>query len=523
MEEAILVMPSLGYEDTSVYRPLRVLADALAEAGHLVVRLDWPGLGDSAGSAQDSDLVAQQLAAAAAVQESLRSRGFSRVAAIGVRAGGLLAQAVPGFDSLVLWGVPASGKSWLRGERALQKLAARAFSSPPVDAEPLGPGWQESSGFVYNPDTVRAIEGLRVTTETVRRVLAIGREGAVPGAEVAAAYSAIVSVSATPGISDALDDPYKSFLNANIRAEILAFFAATTTRIRPAPVNGARQLAAGAFVERPWLAQGQGGELSGIWCEPLGGAAPGAPVTILYNAGGVRRSGPNRMWTLTARSLAEAGRSSLRFDVRDVGDSDGASEPYEDLEQMYSPASGLDALVGFDFVRAAHSGPVDVVGLCSGGFLGITAARERDVRRAILFNCSTLVWDEDAKASGLTSQISRSLLDTRRWGRLIAGRIDRAALARAVVSKVRLSADNLVNRLRGHPPPSAVDRLLHEVRLRGTRIELVGSDGDPSIAYLHRHVPPDRRPPLTVIPGVDHTIRPAWAHQRVVRLISGSA
>lgn len=173
--------------------------------------------------------------------------------------------------------------------------------------------------------------------------------------------------------------------------------------------------------------------------------------------------------------------------------------------------------------RCAGAAPVDVVGLCSGAFLGVQVAAVRDVRQATLFNGLVYVWDEDARASGMTGQIQASLLDGRRWGRLLGGQIDAVALARAIATRGRLRTRDTVRRLRGEPPPTPTALLLRTVCFRGTRVEVVASEGDPSIGYLQRQVPDGERPPIRVLPGVDHTIRPAWAHATVVDLITSAS
>jgi hypothetical protein len=245
----------------------------------------------------------------------------------------------------------------------------------------------------------------------------------------------------------------------------------------------------------------------------------GAPWTIFYNAGGVRRSGPNRLWTTAARELARLGRPSLRVDVRDVGDSDGTSEPFRDLEAMYSEASIGDALLAYDEVVARGAGEVDVVGLCSGAFMSVQVAARRSVRRATIFNALAFVWDDDARSNGVASQVGRSLLDTRRWGRLLSGRIGARGLAAALLTRARLRGEAFSARLRGQSGPDPVDAMLRLVAARGTMLHVTCSAGDPSLAYLERHVPAARRPRVDLLPGVDHTLRPAWAHDRVIRQI----
>jgi pimeloyl-ACP methyl ester carboxylesterase len=520
-DAGVLLLPPLGYEDTSAYRPLRILADALAAAGHLVLRLDWPGQGDSALDDAHPALIARQQAAVRQAVASLRQRGLTRIVAIGVRAGGLLALSAEDIDELVLWGVPASGRAYLRELKAFHRMAARSFGKVPADAEPLPEGSVEAGGFLIRAQTAADLCALP-PGGPLRRALVIAREGTAPPTELVAVLrdrGAEVAQDEAGGLGDLLENPYHSALSDTALEAIRAWLA-SARRVPFAPHAGADRLVLpGGVTERPWIGAGGAGELSGIRCEPPGGASPGAVWTIFFNAGGVRRCGPNRLWTRAARELAAAGRPSLRIDVRDVGDSDGAITPHRDLEAMYSVASIEDGVAALDALTEEGAGGIDVVGLCSGAFMGVQVAARRPVRCATLLNGLAFVWDDDARASSMTSHIRGSLLDARRWKRLLTGRIDAVALARSVLSRARLSAGEMLSRARGQAPASEVDRMLRFVAARGTRLRLISSEGDPSIQYLYRHVEADRLPELVIVPGVDHTIRPVWAHARIVEWI----
>ncbi|HET6331529.1 MAG TPA: hypothetical protein VFF76_12140 [Holophagaceae bacterium] len=520
----ILLLPPLGYEDTCAYRPLRVLADALARAGHVVLRLDWPSLGDSAFEASRVDLVASGTSAIASAIASLHARGFARITGIGVRGGGLMALASPGFDELALWGVPLSGKAYLREERAFHQTAARAYGEVPKDIAPLPDGALEAGGFFYSPETVAALQGLSakalVTAGKLRRALLIGRDGIAAPAELVDAFrkaGTAISISSANGLSALLENSYQSELRPGIFEAIQTWLATGSGRVdnRGPEGQGSLRLEAGV-TERPVVLSGEAGELSGILCEPEGGAKPGAAWMLFLNAGGIRRSGPNRLWTRTARALAAEGRPSLRFDVRDVGDSDGATAAHPDLEEMYSESAIRDVVQAYDWALAQGAGEMDVVGLCSGSFLGIQLAARRQIRRAMLFNGLAFVWDDEARASGVTSHIGESLFDGRRWRRLLTGRINAAAVVNAIGAKAWMVA---ARPFRQRREVNAVQTLIHDVTARGTTLHLVSSEGDPSAAYLERNVDPEFRPRMTMLPGVDHTIRPLWAHDRVVALI----
>jgi pimeloyl-ACP methyl ester carboxylesterase len=525
----VLVLPPLGYEDTSSYRPLRHLAEKLATDGHLVLRPDWPGLGDAAGDPLDPDLVPRALSVVVAGLADLRAQGCSRLVVVGVRAGGLLAlealrRGDEAVDGLVLWGCPASGKRYLREEKAFQQLAAKAFGETPADAGALPTGAREAGGFVYGPETVAALTALstdEISGDLLRRALVVPRDGTEAPAGLMKRLAHVdVTTREGTGLADLLEDPYKSTLSGDVADAVARFVGAADGS--PVAVDVPADdglLLDGGVRETVWRGTGGSGELVGVLCQPDGPAHPA--WTVFYNAGGVRRSGPNRLWTAAARALARQGRASLRIDVRDVGDSDGVSVPHDNLDAMYSEASIEDALVAHAAVRARGARSVDVVGLCSGAFLGMQVAARVPVRRAVLFNGLAFVWDDDAKASGYTAHIVGSLLDARRWKRLLTGRIDAVALGRAVVSKGRITATDSLDRLRGRPQASPVARIIEQVVQSGTDLQLVSSEGDPSIAYLDRHLAGRPRPPLTTIPGVDHTIRPAWAHPRVLDLILG--
>jgi pimeloyl-ACP methyl ester carboxylesterase len=221
--------------------------------------------------------------------------------------------------------------------------------------------------------------------------------------------------------------------------------------------------------------------------------------------------------------LATLGQPSLRFDVRDVGDSEGALQPHLDLDAMYSEGTVEDALRAYDWVQTQKPGKIQVIGLCLGAFLGMQLTARRPVSRAVLFNGLAFVWNEEARASSMTAHIRGSLLDGRRWRRLLTGKIDARALAEAILQKTRLNAKRGLLKLQGKPPPNPVAELIATVQARGTNLQLISSEGDPSITYLESNVPQEQRPTLTIFGGVDHTLRPVWSHARVVAFITSES
>lgn len=104
----VLLCGTSGTETVMAHRVLRVLASQLARAGFPVLRFDYPGCGDSAGTESDTttELCVESVLAAAT---QLRHRsGCTRVAAIGLRKGATIVadsstQAANLFSHHVFW------------------------------------------------------------------------------------------------------------------------------------------------------------------------------------------------------------------------------------------------------------------------------------------------------------------------------------------------------------------------------------------------------------------------------------
>ncbi len=519
---ALLLLPPFGWEDMCSYRARRDWAEHLAGRGHPVLRLDLPGTADSAGGPRDADRVGAWLTAVTEAAAWLRDEsGAGRVVALGIGLGGLLATAASSrgapIDDLVLWGVPARGRTLVRELSVFARLEASQFpgAGPPPD------GVLAAAGYVLTEETRAALTALDLTAASVpvRRALLLEREGMTVDPALRGhleASGAEVEVAHGPGWAAMMAEPQAAVAPTKVFARVDAWLAvpgpasSLPTRAAPRPLDaldlpGAR--------ETPFTLNG----LFGILTEPAG--VPLAPVTaVLLNAGAQRRIGPNRMWVETARRWARRGVPTLRLDLSGFGDAAGDARRYTDVAELYVPElvtqvrSVLDALAG-----GGLPGDFALGGLCSGAYWAFhTALEDPRTTAALMLNPRVLYWqpgiDEEREARKAIKALQRES-----WRRLVRGEISLvhipviaralARRARAAPGRWRAKRDALPD-----PLPGALDTL----EQRGVQSLLAFSDEEPLQEELARdgHLArledwPSLR--LAELPGGVHTLRPLAA------------
>lgn len=143
-----------GQEYMRIHRAYRWLADRLADHGFHVLRFDYSGQGDSAGSFADVDLARWTDDGAAAIAELEAIGGCERIALIGTRLGATIAAANSVHqlvDRLVLW-EPRSGT----------RLAAEFADEIDSGEWPLvnfreADGTTHLNGFAYPSNFIQAL------------------------------------------------------------------------------------------------------------------------------------------------------------------------------------------------------------------------------------------------------------------------------------------------------------------------------------------------------------------------------
>ena len=556
VDVAVVLCSPLGYQGVCSYRPLRALALRLAESGRPTLRFDWPGSGDSTGSERDPALVAQWVTAVAAAAEEVRCRtDASQVALVGIKSGAMLAAMAAtngaNVSELVLWAPAPSGKAYMREMRAFQRLAARAYPQPVSSSGVLPDGDEEASGFLLSADTVRDLMAVDLTelrwkASSVQRVL-------VAGTETVAAEEALVKAlsfhgfevdeATLAGLDGMLEDPNTSKVPDGAFASIGSWLSGGESTERSGAADGrSSSLAVGSGTETVVQLESRGTTLVGTVTRATIADA-GAAWVLFPSAGPVRRMGPNRLWTRFARAWAARGVSSLRLDIRGVGDSGGPDGSNEHVERFYSPESINDVVVGIEYLRD-HFGArrFAVVGLCSGAFAGFHIAIEReDVVAAVLVNPQLLFWDTHERDLTQWAHMVGRVAQTAQWRRLLAGHVTidgmlsvpRGAL-RALIATYGRGKQTVARRLGrtdGSGPEvshgEAVVDGLRRIRRNGTALAFVYSLGDGGFTYLERQLGDvaararEFGASLDIVDGADHTFRPLWTQDRLQVIVEG--
>ncbi len=532
-DRGVVICAPLGYENVVHYRNLAVLARHLAEAGHPVLRFDWPAVGDSAGNETDPDLVARWIESITVAARTLRHLAdVDAVDVVGLRIGATLAAVAAArgaeISDLVLWAPFTTGASYLREMRAFHRLAELENREPTAQPD----RGEEVSGFLLSRDTIDDLLALDLLQTTIpsaagRRILIAGRDG-LPDRKLVDHLSA----QGTQVDTDAFEEMRVIGLRWNDVEIPTATFESIATWLRkgaPAaesvvePETTSRHVLGESHVLDHVLVLG-GERARRVAVLSLPETSRGTQLdswVVFPTTGHTRRIGPNRMWTSFARYWAAQGMPSARIDVLGAGDSDGPD--VERLGAMYADDVQADVHALLAELRERYGAKrFATVGLCSGGYTGLYAALEEpDVAGVVLVNPQTLLWNAAEASISPASDVTRSLLSATRWKLLLRGEVlpHRVTniVVRAFAVRTRQRIARALSGLTGRTETAGarIRKTFAQLAGRGCSIVFVYSDGDPGVAYAERHLGgPPNGPGIRVeiVPGPDHTFRPLWSH-----------
>lgn len=545
-EVAVLLCPPFGWEDFCSYRSRKDWAESLAADGYPALRIDLPATGDSGGEPEQPGRMAAWTTAIADAAAWLRdSTGATRIAAIGIGLGGLLACAAladgVAIDDIVLWAVPRRGRTLLRELRAFARLNATevdaedAIARPAVpEPPPLPDGSLEVGGFMLTGETVEALEALDLTKLRIpgegRRALMLERDGIEVDRRLREHLEAAgmqVTVAPGPGYGQMMAHPQQARPPRGEFATVSAWLAeAPSGGLSPAPAGGEAletvELTHGEHVirETPLAIERPCGRLWGVLCEPV--SEPRSDFTaILLNAGALRRIGPGRMWVEIARDWAARGVPVLRIDLEGLGDSDGDSSPYTDTGALYTLSLVDHVIAAMDeLVQRGLPARFLLSGLCAGAYWSFHAAlRDPRVIAVFALNPRALIWDESLDEERDARKIG-GVVKGSSWRQVLRGEVSparmRAITGAALVAPFRARKAAAIRRARRRELNDALTRM----RQTGKRLLLVFGGKEP----LHEELEREGRlsqleewpnMQLELLPGNDHSFRPIRSQQYV--------
>ncbi len=559
---AVLFCPPIGWADVCSYRPRRDWAIELAGAGHPTLRIDLPGSGDSGGGPRDPERFEAWIAAITAAAGWLRdTAGRPRLAALGIALGApaLYTAIVRGapVDDLVLWGATAHGRRLVREQRAVARL--EQAQQPSTEPAVVPDGAVMTAGYLLSAETATQLERFDAETlpppSRVSRALLLERDGIAVDERLAAVLrsaGAEVTTAAGDGFAAMLTvEPQDAELPREVQSTLNDWLEADRSVSRlpatapPEPVAAVaaadfRAPDGGRIRESPVWFETPNGRLFGILCEPVG---PRTEVClVLLNAGAQRRIGVNRMWVEVARRWAARGVPSLRIDLQSIGDAEGPSHRYTDLNSFYVPEfvdrvrEVLDALQ-----RRGLPGRFVLLGLCSGAYWSLHAAlADQRISTSLMLNTKVLVWDPELLDRRDSERLRRSAFKAGAWRRILHGETSRSRLwagARAAARNLVTAPWRLLTALRARASrrggDDQLDQLFDALRDRGQRGVLLFTADEPAYAELERDGQLDRLdrwPNLTLLADErlrsgnegDHTLRPLWLQQYVHELLDAT-
>jgi len=543
----VVLCRPVGYEAVCSYPTYTQLAENLAAAGFDVMRFDYHGTGDSAGSDADPDRVQAWIdSTVCAAGELQRLSGVSRLALFGVRLGATLAaQAAArlgGVESLVMWAPCITGRAFARELRAAH---ANRHSADQVSGA-AGDGGIEAFGHTYTAQTLNDLNQLdcqRVDFQPAARVLIIDRDDMPAQGPLSGMYNAMgmdSSYQVLPGYAAMMVEPHQGALEHTTLGMIADWLSAAprpqTALLHVLHEDAPRQIdPVLENVRETAIRFGPRQMLFGVLTEPaqLSPSDPRSATAILMlNTGGIYRIGPARLYVKMARAWAAQGYRTFRFDLQGIGDSGPALS--SDKLSLYARDSTADVKAAIDCLEARGCSRVVVMGICSGSYVAFqTALVDPRVTSQILMNTRLLECQDETWQSTMQSYYKsthfyrRALLQPDVYRRLFRGEVNVAGIARRFHTVFKARIKRSLKRLL--PFSSASPGVLAKVQhlsARGTDTLVISAAEDDGRDYLDFHFGPMgshlRGNPnfrMIVVDKTDHTFSNADSQQVVIAAV----
>jgi exosortase A-associated hydrolase 1 len=258
----------------------------------------------------------------------------------------------------------------------------------------------------------------------------------------------------------------------------------------------------------------EGDRLLGIVHRPARGFHRGLLIVV---GGPQYRIGSHRQFVLLARSLAMVGVYVMRFDYRGLGDSEGDTRTFEDID------ADIRAAIDMFFDSVPELREVVIWGLCDGASAALFYAHT-DSRVVGIVLLNPWVRTEAGLAEAyLRHYYWRRLIDPHFWKKVRRGEFNVTASLRSLLSMVAASIGLTERALHDGQEPrrpsgdsnhSLPERMLHGWKVFSGRVLLILSGNDLTATEFKSLVAPSRqwrrllRSPRVVrrdFPDADHT------------------
>ena len=372
------------------YSTLRLLAEDLVARDFSVLRFDYDGTGDSAGSDLDPGRVSAWMASVAEAVSLVRRSGATSIALVGMRLGalfaGLAAEQDGDIDALVLWDPVVSGRTYVAEQRALGALSF----NPTV---PSASGTVEAPGMTFYSSTVSDLRALDLSKSSgllAGRALVLTRSDRSPSPLASRLDMPHVEWREAIGQVDLMEagSDYGAIAYGSIETVGTWVADTFTTSASPiivgaggGPTVVARTATGTSVVETPMFLGDTG--LFGILTEATDSTT--RTTALLLNVAHGNRIGPDRMWVDLARQWAAAGMRCFRMDHSGLGDSP-TRHPAQPRFVIRAAEAFDDVAEACEALQPGDPSNVVLVGQCTSAYQALESAFDISPRGVVVLN-----------------------------------------------------------------------------------------------------------------------------------------